>query len=40
MPLDEGALGKAMYVEYEMPKVGPNGRPIGQNPYFDNDGNV
>jgi len=39
MPLDEDALGKAMYVEYEMPKVG-NGRPIGQNPYFDNDGNV
>src|SRR6266852_6665558 len=40
MPLDEGALGKAMYVEYEMPKVGPNGRPIGENPYFDHDGNV
>ena len=40
MPLDEAALGKAMYVEYEMPKVGPNGRPIGQNPYFDHDGNV
>jgi virginiamycin B lyase len=40
MPLDEQALGKAMYVEYEMPKVGPNGRPIGQNPYFDHDGNV
>jgi virginiamycin B lyase len=40
MPLDEEALGKAMYVEYEMPKVGPNGRPIGQNPYFDHDGNV
>jgi Carboxypeptidase regulatory-like domain len=30
MPLDEAALGKAMYIEYEMPKVGPNGRPIGQ----------
>jgi virginiamycin B lyase len=40
MPLDEQALGKAMYVEYEMPKVGQNGRPIGQNPYFDHDGNV
>jgi streptogramin lyase len=40
MPLDEQALGKAMYVEYEMPKVGANGRPIGQNSYFDNDGNV
>jgi virginiamycin B lyase len=40
MPLDETALAKAMYVEYEMPKVGENGRPIGQNPYFDNDGNV
>jgi streptogramin lyase len=40
MPLDEDALGKAMYVEYEMPKIGSNGRPIGQNPYFDNDGNV
>jgi virginiamycin B lyase len=40
MPLDEQALGKAMYVEYEMPKYGPNGRPIGQNPYFDPDGNV
>jgi virginiamycin B lyase len=40
MPLDEQALGKAMYVEYEMPKFGPNGRPIGQNPYFDPDGNV
>ena len=40
MPLDEEALGKAMYVEYEMLKVGSNGRPIGQNPYFDHDGNV
>jgi virginiamycin B lyase len=40
MPLDEAALGKAMYIEYEMPKVGENGRPIGQNPYFDHDGNV
>src|SRR5262245_51992323 len=40
MPLDEAALGKAMYVEYEMPKFGANGRPIGQNPYFDHDGNV
>jgi virginiamycin B lyase len=40
MPLDEEALGKAMYVEYDMPKVGANGRPIGQNPYFDPDGNV
>jgi virginiamycin B lyase len=39
MPLDEEALGKAMYVEYEMPKAG-DGRPIGQNPYFDHDGNV
>jgi streptogramin lyase len=41
MPLDEEALGKAMYIEYEMPKANvPNARPIGQNPYFDNDGNV
>jgi hypothetical protein len=40
MPLDEEALGKAMYVEYDMPKVGQNGRPVGQNPYFDHDGNV
>src|SRR5262249_60942860 len=40
MPLDEAALGKAMYVEYEMPKFGGNGRPIGQNPHFDHDGNV
>jgi streptogramin lyase len=40
MPLDEEALGKAMYIEYDMPKVGANGRPIGQNPFFDNDGNV
>jgi len=40
MPLDEEALGKAMYVEYEMPKVGANGHPVGQNSYFDNDGNV
>src|SRR5262245_2173422 len=40
MPLDERALGKAMYIEYEMPKVGQNARPIGQNPYFDHDGNV
>jgi virginiamycin B lyase len=40
MPLDEEALGKAMYIEYEMPVVGANGRPIGQNSYFDNDGNV
>jgi virginiamycin B lyase len=40
MPLDEAALGKAMYIEYDMPKVGQNGRPIGQNSYFDNDGNV
>src|SRR5262249_4662447 len=39
MPLDEEALGKAMYVEYEMPKIG-SGKPIGQNPYFDHDGNV
>ncbi|HZN28857.1 MAG TPA: hypothetical protein VFB88_05805, partial [Xanthobacteraceae bacterium] len=27
-------------VEYEMPAVGANGRPIGQNSYFDNSGNV
>jgi virginiamycin B lyase len=40
MPLDEEALGKAMYIEYDMPKVGANPRPIGQNSYFDNDGNV
>ena len=40
MPLDETALSKAMYIEYEMPAVGPNGRPIGQNSYFDNSGNV
>jgi virginiamycin B lyase len=41
MPLDEHALAKAMYVEYDMPKGSvPNARPIGQNPYFDNDGNV
>ena len=40
IPLDEAALGKAMYIEYDMPKVGANGRPIGQNSYFDNDGNV
>ena len=40
MPLDEEALGKAMYIEYEMPTVGANGRPIGQNSYFDNSGNV
>lgn len=40
-PVDEAALAKAMYVEYDMPKVDvPNARPIGQNPYFDNDGNV
>jgi virginiamycin B lyase len=41
MPLDEDALAKAMYIEYEMPKANvPNARPIGQNPYFDHDGNV
>ena len=40
MPLDEAALSKAMYIEYEMPKIGGNTRPIGQNPYFDPDGNV
>jgi len=41
MPLDEAALAKAMYIEYDMPKANvPNARPIGQNPYFDNDGNV
>jgi streptogramin lyase len=40
MPLDEQALAKAMYIEYEMPKVGANGKPVGQNSYFDNDGNV
>jgi virginiamycin B lyase len=41
MPLDEAALAKAMYIEYDMPTVNvPNARPIGQNPYFDNDGNV
>ena len=41
MPIDEAALAKAMYVEYEMPKANvPNARPIGQNPYFDHEGNV
>src|SRR5262249_41487907 len=40
MPLDEEALSKAMYVEYQMPVVGTNGRPVGQNSYFDNSGNV
>src|SRR2546425_7083453 len=31
MPLDEAALGKAMYIEYDMPKANvPNARPIGQ----------
>src|SRR5438477_7168797 len=42
MPLDEAALSKAMYVEYDMPKaVGvANAKPRGQNPYFDNEGNV
>ena len=39
MPLDEEALRTAMYIEYEMPKAG-SGRPIGQNPYLDHDGNV
>ena len=41
MPLDEAALAKAMYVEYDMPAVNvPNAKPRGQNPYFDNEGNV
>jgi virginiamycin B lyase len=41
IPVDEAALGKAMYVEYDLPKANvPNAKPRGQNPYFDNDGNV
>jgi virginiamycin B lyase len=41
MPVDEAALSKAMYVEYDMPRANtPNARPRGQNPYLDNDGNV
>ncbi len=41
MPLDEAALAKAMYVEYELPKADvANAKPRGQNPFFDNEGNV
>ena len=40
VPLDEAALAKAMYIEYTMPSADPKARPRGQNPYFDNDGNV
>jgi len=29
-----------MYIEYTMPSADPKARPRGQNPYFDNDGNV
>ena len=41
IPVDEAALAKAMYIEYDLPKANvPNAKPRGQNPYFDNDGNV
>ena len=51
-PVDEEALGKAMYIEYYLPKDGPdegvNAEPwardrvarYGQDPRFDADGNV
>jgi virginiamycin B lyase len=36
IPLDEGALGRAMYIEYHLPE----GSPQTAGPAFDNDGNV
>lgn len=39
MPLDEQALGRAMYIEYYLP-LDKSPKRRGQDPYFDNDGNV
>jgi virginiamycin B lyase len=41
IPVDEAILGKAMLVEYDLPKADvANAKPRGQNPYFDDSGNV
>jgi virginiamycin B lyase len=41
IPVDESVLGKAMLVEYDLPKANvANAKPRGQNPYFDELGNV
>jgi len=41
IPVDEAVLGKAMLVEYDLPKANvANAKPRGQNPYFDEFGNV
>ncbi len=44
VPLDEGKLAKAMYIEYYLkpnePNVDPKLRRRGQDPHFDQQGNV
>ncbi|MEE8306345.1 MAG: carboxypeptidase regulatory-like domain-containing protein [Gammaproteobacteria bacterium] len=40
MPLDEAALGKAMYVEYELPDTEQMSNRWIQEPHFDQAGNV
>ena len=41
MPLDEGALGKAMYVEYHIPQDAQNAHSHSpHDSHFDQDGNV
>jgi len=41
IPVDEAVLGKAMLIEYDLPKANvANAKPRGQNPYFDDLGNV
>ena len=41
VPLDEAKLGKAMYIEYYLkPNDEPNLKRRGQDPHFDQQGNV
>jgi streptogramin lyase/mono/diheme cytochrome c family protein len=40
MPLDEQALGKAMYVEYYLPPLQDKGDRLLHDPHFDQEGNV
>ncbi|WP_204319782.1 hypothetical protein, partial [Klebsiella pneumoniae] len=41
IPVDEAVLSKAMLIEYDLPKANvPNAKPRGQNPFFDELGNV
>jgi virginiamycin B lyase len=40
MPLDEQALGKAMYVEYYLPPLPDKGDRLLHDPHFDQEGNV